>query len=455
MIQLTLPSLASGRSKKHAGRINFLLAGFLFKIALDVAYATYLTGAFTDHFLTPFIFNFSAFQYLESFVWLGLVLLIVPSSSKSAGGLAFFAAIVFFCAPMASIYGMDAERSRDVLVLSVLAIGVAHLVSAVVIQRGGKIKLPKVHEKYLIFLSIFLIGMFLTAAAASRALLNMNFAIDEVYDLRDEQGAKVDIGILIYTNLWAQKVFTPLILAIGLQRKSIWLVGFALIMFFIYFGVTQHRTHLFTPLLVLFCYIVYRRDFSYARGLVLCALALFFMSALISIFELETLSAITIRRALFVGPSAAYTWVEYFAEHPKVFFADNLLASIVRNEYTGTNLPFYLGDYLRANYDIGFNAGLVATGFAQLGVFGVIMYAAIIGVVIRINNALIEAGVPPYISASIFFLPYRVAWADSDLFTTLLSHGLLVGTFAVWLFGSPRKTQVPGTRAGIVPSAGK
>ncbi len=442
-MQATPPSLASKSYKINAGRLNFLLAGFLFKIALDASYVTYLTEAFADHFLTPFQVKFSIFQYLESFAWLGIPLLLVPFSSKSAGGLAFFCAIVFLCAPVASIYGLDSDRSRDTLALTVLAIGVAYFVSSVGVRRSKRIKLPERGETYLLYISFLFMGMFLAVAAFNGVLFNMQFDIDRIYEYRLELGSKVDIGLFVYSNLWAQKVFTPLVFAVGLRRKSVWLIGSALTMQLIYFGVTQHRAHLFSPLLVIFAYFLYRKDFSYAKGFFYSACTLFGLSILISNFELEALGAITVRRALFVGPSVTYSWVEYFTQNPKVFFADNLLASFVDNQYTRTNLPMLMGNNIREGYDIAFNVGLVGTGFAQLGVFGVILYGAIIGVVIRINDRLIESGVPPYISASVLFFPYRIAWADSDLFTSLLSHGLLVGTFAVWLFGSPRKMLAP------------
>ena len=429
-------------SKKSAGRFSFVLSGFLFKIALDIAYLTYLSDAYASHFLTAFQVNFSVLQYFESFLWLGAALLLVQFSSRTAGGIAFFAAIVFLLAPLASMYGMDSERNRDTLSLAVVAIVVAHLVSRMVIKPRIKVSLVRNGEGYLVFIGGLLILMFLTIAASSGALFQMNFDIDKVYEFRTELGAKVDIGPLAYSNLWAQKIFTPLLLALGLQRKSIWLVGLSLTLFVVYFGVTQHRSHLFAPVLVLGAYAIYRRGFTYAQGFILASVAVFAVTILVTAFEIESLGALLIRRAFFVGASVACTWVEYFSENPKVFFADNLLASIVQNEYTDTNLPMFMGGYMNKGVEFGFNVGLVGAGYAQLGVFGVILYGAIIGAIVRINQRLIDLGVPAYLQAAILFLPYRTAWADSDTLTTLLSHGLFVGTLAVWLFSSSNNKQV-------------
>ena len=287
------------------------------------------------------------------------------------------------------------------------------------------------------------------------ALFSMNFDISKVYEFRRAVGEKVDFGLFAYTNLWAQKVFTPLILAVGLHRKSVWMVVFAHIMFLVYFGVTQHRSHLFTPLLVYAAFFLFRRDFSYTHGFTLLACCLVGFSLTSLIFDVDALGALVVRRAFFVGPSVAYTWVEYFLHHPRVFFADNLLEFAVQNQYTGINLPHLMGDIMRPGKDIGFNVGLVGAGYAQLGAAGVALYGFVIGVFIRINRRMVEAGVPPYIHAAILFFPYRIAWADSDLFTALLSHGIIVSTFALWLFGKPHVTTKVDSRSFHLKSAGK
>jgi hypothetical protein len=307
MVHTMLTSIRDEALRMNAGRFQFVLAGFFFKIALDVSYATYLTSAFANHFLTPFVVNFSLFQYIESFSWLAIVLLFVPFSSKSAGGLAFFAAVIFLYAPVTSIYGMDDERSRYAVLLCALAIGAAYLSSATDIRHRVNISLPKNGQRYLLAISFLFSGLFLAIALSSGALFTMNFDIARVYELRSELGARVDIGLLAYTNLWAQKIFTPLIFAIGLHRKSLWMIVLALTMHLIYFGVTQHRSHLFAPILVYVVFLLYRREFSYAGGFGLLGLALVSLNLAILAFDLEDFGALTIRRALFVGPSVTYS----------------------------------------------------------------------------------------------------------------------------------------------------
>ncbi len=68
------------------------------------------------------------------------------------------------------------------------------------------------------------------------------------------------------------------------------------------------------------------------------------------------------------------------------------------------------------NTQLAFNSGLVGAGYAQMGVLGVALYAAIFGYFVRLNVRLVEAGVPVYIMAAILFLPYRKTTSKSKEF---------------------------------------
>ena len=422
-----------------SARLGFVLSGVLFKLSLDTAYAFYLSKAFAVHFLTPFQLEFSALRYAESFLWLIPILMLVPFSSRTLSGLMFFSALVFLYIPLTTMFGLDTDRTRETIMLTGLAILVSYLVITVKL-RPIRLPIAKNGRFILTFLCFSSAFYFLAISAGSGLLFRMNFNLDLIYTFRSENARLLDAGLLAYLNLWTQKVFVPLLLAIGLQKRSVFLIAFSLLMFLVFFGVTQHRMHLFTPALVVLAWYLYQKGFSFGVGLFYISLAILLTTLLIVLFDLKEAGAIILRRAFFVGASVTDSWIDYFSVRPKVFFADNLLAGVVSNQYSGQILPYLLGDYKRADMEIAFNAGLVASGFAQLGVTGVALYALILGLFVRLNNAFIRTGVPAFIPSAIFFLPFRIAWADSDLLTALLSHGIIVGTFAIWLYGGAARS---------------
>lgn len=436
-VELTPKSdIATRRNRFNVSeRALLILSGILFKLALDASYLIYLSTAFNDHFLTPFVINLSVLQLLESYLWATSVPLYMPTSSQSAVGLAILCAYIFLFAPACTIYGMDSTKSRETLFLASIAIVSTYLVSSVKIGRRMRIPMPIRGDRTLLSLSFWFVFMFLAVTIYSGAILKMNFNLDLIYEFRSIRASEIDFELLAYTNLWAQKIFTPLILAIGLERKSAWMIGFAIAMHFVFFGVTQHRSHLFTPLLVLIAFQIYHREISYAGILAVVSVALLIFLATNTLLDLKDLAAIAVRRALFVGASVTYAWVDFFSTNAKVHFADNLLSKQVLNTYSGLNLPKYMGEYMRPNAQLAFNSGLVGSGYAHLGAAGAGLYGAILGLIVRFNGRLIQLGAPPYIHAAIFFLPYRIAWADADLTTGLLSHGLILGSLTLWLYG--------------------
>ena len=89
--------------------------------------------------------------------------------------------------------------------------------------------------------------------------------------------------------------------------------------------------------------------------------------------------------------------------------------------------------------EISFNSGIIGAGFAQAGLLGVAFYAIVVGWIIKFVNSLIRQGVPVFVATALLIAPIRTAWADSDLFTALLSHGIIVSLVVLWLLGGARR----------------
>ena len=426
----------STASKQLLGkRGQFVLSCVFYKISLDIAYTLYLSDAFGSHFLTPFPFKFAVGNYIESHAWLLLASIILPFTTKNLSGIFFGSVILFLLAPLTTMYGLNSDQPRYSIALTVLAIYLSYLVSSI---RTPRLKIPHLRNGYQIAITLCCLNIFLfiVVTAATGAMFRMNFEISRVYEFRDEFSETLDVGVFAYLNLWTQKIFTPFLLAVGLHKKNWVIIIFCIGMQVFYFGVTQHRQHLFVPLLILFAWHTYNKQWPFTYGLVVASLFVFVSTSLILALNLEVIGALIVRRALFVPASVTEGWVHYFSENPYVYFSDNILSSFFATQYTNQALPFYVGDKILPGLNLAYNTGLVGAGFAQLGVLGVMIYAIIMGVYLRTINSLIWNGVPAFIPAAILFLPVRTAWTASDLSSALLSHGLIVGLMLVWLYGS-------------------
>lgn len=431
-------------------RIQFIAACTLLKVSLDLCYVFFLSPTFARHFLFPFPLELSAPQFIESYFWVWIVVSFVPFDTRDLSGAFFTSVLVFLFIPLAVMYGLDSQQTHSTLLLTVMAITISFITAK---AKMPKLLIPVPRKGHLmaLILSSFGIATFLAVSFLSGSISNLNFDLSQVYEFREAATQRIDYGILGYTNLWAQKIFTPFLLAMGLARRNWLLVVFCVLLHVFYTGITQHRQHMFVPLLVIFVWYIYNRGFSFAAGYTIIALILGASTLIVVIFELNALGALILRRAFFVGAGATDGWVNYFLNHPKVYFSNKLLAPFLQTDYNGEDLAFFLGDHLAPGLDVGYNAGIVANGFAHIGVFGVVLYAVIMGVFLRTANSIIASGAPVFMVVAVLFVPIRTAWTASDLLSSLLSHGLMIGLLTIWLFaGSGNPVRMREKRRSIV-----
>lgn len=426
------------QTKGHpfAGRMSFVLSVLFLRLALDAAYVLYVAPVFGNHFLVPLELEFDWGRYFSSFLLVVVPTTFLPYGKENLSGLFFCIPLVFLYIPMTTIYGLDLGRTSLGVFLCLSALVVAYFVAKVRIC-GARLAVAKKGKGIVILLGALVLVYFYVWSVITGAVNYINFDLLKIYEFRGVASELMNVGPLSYLNLLAAKVFNPFVLALGFMRRSYILICIGLLNQIYYFATTQHRMHLFVPLLVLFVWLLYRdksymslpQFYGFVGGGVVAVLGF-------SLFlQLDVLPAIILRRAFFVPAGVAFSWVEYFVDKPKVLFADRFLSTVSVSVYAGENLPHFLGYVLSGRNEIAFNAGLVGAGYAQAGFFGVVAYACVLGVVLKCVNALLKSGVPKLLAASLLFAPLRTAWADSDLLTTLVSHGVVVSLCLLWLYG--------------------
>lgn len=431
---------------------------FFFRIVVDLTYFLYVHPAFADHFLTPMRLSFEFERFLLSYFLLFAAAIFVPFDKKDLSGIFFLSVLMFIYVPMTSMYGFDASLPLFPLVSALVAIGTAHGASK--LPFGVLAPTPiKSGEKLIVGIAVSFNLLFLMWVIATGAIANINFDFSKIYDLRETNQELLDVGLMAYVNQWTQKVFNPLLFALALYRRNLFMLAFTLAMQVFFFATTQHRAHLFTPFLIYLVSLLYTRNINLSRLYVIAGVFLGVFLGFTLYFEIEKISAIVMRRAFFVPPSVTFEWFNYFAERPKVYWTDILLANVVPTEYSGERLPFLLGDELVPDLNLGYNTGLIGSGYAHAGIFGVVFYAFILGAILKIVNVMIGRGIPAYIAAALLLGPIRTAWTGSDLLTALLTHGIALAVITLWFLGQMGNVAVnqrterltAGQRNGVLP----
>jgi len=411
-------------------------AALLFRFALDIAYYFYVAPAFIDDPITPMHVHISAERYTLSIALVMLAAAIVPFTKKNLSGISYLAAMMFLYIPMTSMIGFNDQLPIKpvfitffAIVVSLIFVGMP-IVPMLAMGRNG--------ERRAIFASVVAILLFVGWSIYSGAARNVTFDPGKMYSFREANSILLDVGAWSYLGLWAAKIFNPLVLAVALYHRNKTLVLFSLTLQIYFFAITQHRIHLFAPVLVFMMYLLYSRPISLARIYVYAALGLLAVLTVVLELNLHETASVFIRRSLFVAPSVAIDWIRYFSELPNIYWTDRYLLGRPPTEWTGIDLPYFMGHVKSPDTPFSFSVGMVGAGYAQAGLWGVACYAAILGMIINFVNRLIGRGLPVYVAAAILIGPIRTAWADSDLLTTLWSHGVIVGIIALAVLGSAR-----------------
>ena len=441
---------ASGSIVKPPSRLAFVLAVLFFRLVLDLCYYLYLIDAFGDDEVTPMWLNLQPGQYLMSFASVILIALIVPHNKKNLSGIYYFSILAFLFIPLTSIAGMNADKSIYFVFITLTGIITSLIVTEVPMPRLN-IPMPKRGIAVAVLFSSGALAVFFIWTVITGSIFNVNFDLTKIYQLREEQDALLNQGFWGYFNLWAQKVFNPFLFALGLYYRNKPLIVIGLLFQVYFFTITSHRTHLFVPVLIWLVYFLYSRKYSFFHLNLVVAIALLGVVAAANIDGLDLLPTIVIRRAFFVAGSATMDWLSLFESRAHVYFADNLLKSYVSNEYTGQKLTHYVSVLIFNKVPFGFDGGLVGNGYAHLGLLGVVLYAALIGLYVRFMNELIANGVQVAIAAALLFEPLRTTWADTDLPTALITHGLLVGLLLIWMVGKSKLNDNRSTLKKFAP----
>ena len=183
------------------------------------------------------------------------------------------------------------------------------------------------------------------------------------------------------------------------------------------------KSIVFYPFLVLGIWFYFRKNnSSLIFPLILIALILF-TNLLYFVFDNMLIPSWIIRRVFFVPGDLTYTYFEFFKDNPHVYWSNSLLSNFIDYPYN-LKIPEVIGSYL--NTGSYANNGFISTAYAHANIWGILIYSVIIALLLRVLNNLCFFGIPMWVCISLTIVPFRSLLLNSDLPTTLLTHGLLI-----------------------------
>ncbi|EOQ02682.1 O-antigen polymerase [Bacillus cereus] len=303
----------------------------------------------------------------------------------------------------------------------------------IILMIGNLSKLPVYQfsnytiKKHTLFLGLFSISTVFYAIIFKTYGIYFSINLDsfsDVYDLRAEYKENSN-KLAVYALNWQAKILNPFILLLGLTLKKYHYFIIGVVGQILLFFITGLKSIPFSILLVIGLYILIKKKevASFKLGislffLVLSSIILYYSFNITFFFE------IIVRRTIMIPGLLSGYYFEFFTENPKALLSHSFLSGVFENIYT-TKPSETIGAFYFEKPGANANANFLADAYANFGNIGIILFGLILSFTFWLYNSLaISRGNQNWHIILLALSGYYLN--DSALFTTFLTHGLLL-----------------------------
>lgn len=411
----------------------FYIISIVYRIILDLSYIIYVNPIFN---YDGFGYNFSYQNYIISWVFTIILILITPKVLTKVSDY-FFATFAFnIIIPILCLFSFNSELSIYPVLTNLLVYILLYFSLKISFLRNS-IKYPYIkngESAFKIVCTVMIIYL-IVWYTISGAINNFNLDLLKVYEFRDLNAEITNLSFLAYINTWVLNVFNlALISYMLLKKKYIYFFVLCLVQVF-FFGISAHKSVLFTPLVVFSIYFYLSKTNSLAT-IPLAFSSLILVCILLYLYNNDIVSAsIFVRRAFFVPSQLNFIYFDFFSKNPFAYWSDSF--SILGGPVYSNGVSLAIGGYLGSE-DLSANNGFVSSGFAQAGLWGVFIYCFFIVIILKTINQISKDIKFLWFTLCIVITPFRALLISSDLLTVMLTHGLIVAIFLLLLLRKPR-----------------
>jgi len=406
---------------------TFLICAFiLMRLALEAGYIWLVSPIFSH---AGFAWAPDLLKYIESWILFGLLLALAPVRIQKPSDYMVTILIAGLLLPVLSFYAL-AGQTREHLYIILLGYGMILL-----FRRGQALDLPLVKNgmQFALGISIVMVMIVSVWMVVSGGIRYFNLDLTQVYEFRHESEELTGRFGFQYMNVWAWKVFGPLLMVIGLWKRWWWLVAATIALHVLWFGISARKAVLFYPAVILVVWLWVRR--IPATGLVPLAISIVVLAALgvYLIFDQLLWGSLFIRRVFYVIANNSFAYYEFFSQNPKVWWSNSVLSRFVEYPYDAPT-ALVIGQWQGTMAWV--NNSFISTGFMHAGVFGVMLYGVLVGLLFRLIDSFSHKGVPVWMSVAVMIVPMRSLLISADLPTALLTHGIGVALIMLMILRS-------------------
>lgn len=407
--------------------IYTVLSIIVFKVILELGYNLFVHRLYN---YAGFTLEISLIKMVESYlivIFLSYLLAKLDDYNKPSK-VVFFIIYINLYIPISSLYWLQ-DNSRVYYLVISLSLFILYIILTNV--KNVKVSTLKEGSHIVIFvllgITIFVYGYLILTGGLERFNLNLL----TIYQTR-ETYSESTIPLMGYLLSWQANIINLFFLIYSLIKKNKILISVVLFSQILLFAMTNFRSFLLAPLVVLALYFIMKKGFKNILLLLISSsisLVLIILLSLYLMFGNVTLLSIFLRRLFFVPANLHYLYYEFFEGIDKYRLSHSILSFVFENPYHITPIEKIASEVLKS--DTAANVGIFGDAYLNFGLIGILIFIIIFGsILVLFDSVAIKS--PLILSMAIIIIP-SMSLVNSALFTSLATHGILFAIFVTWL----------------------
>lgn len=406
--------------------LSFIISAVIMRLVLDYTYHNAVAVTFGYQ---GFMQGFFLLPYIESWIAFIILLIVVPKRMNRPSDFSVAYLVFVTALPLIVLYPAMQAPSWT------LWFFVATVFAICVFRFPKQFKIPGIANGR----KIYIIGALSVALVvtlnliASGGLRHFNLDLMRVYEIRSNIETLGGSLLLNYLTMWTTKVFGPIIMAICLLSRRYTLAVMVVLLHVVWFGISQHKSVLFYPLLVFLTFKFVRKGVSLSF-LPFLLMAVSVVSYLLYYFVGDIIAiSFLVRRPLFIPALLTFDYYAFFEQNDFVYWSNSIFRVFMPYEYdesVSTMISRIRGG------EGGANNHFLAAGYMQAGAFGLLVYAAITIVILNIFDSFQSKGLPIWFVVAVGIVPMHALFTSADLPVALMTHGLGICIVSLMFVGS-------------------
>jgi len=268
---------------------------------------------------------------------------------------------------------------------------------------------------------VFVMATLIFLAVSVGGVFNLNFYL--VYDFRPDILANLPL-ILSYLMIMASSAFVGYLAALAFHRRDVKVLLLIGVIGFLFFGYSSQKSMLFNPFLAMAGYLLFK--FSRPHLYILGGLSILSIIALLLPYDIfPLLTFLFVNRVVFLPSQINFFYFDFFSNHSFMLWAESKISLGLVDSKLPMSVMNYIGVLMTDNYDFGANSGWVANAYMNAGITGIVIYAAVIGIIFSLIDLWAKFYGKELVGAA-FLIPVITMIMSVDLLIVLMTGGLII-----------------------------